>query len=225
MNFTIKLTHPEKSHRKKVILPKYSVRLAEFFGIMCGDGGINNRWQANITLNSIKDKDYIDYVTILCRELFGIIPSIYKRKGKQAVVISIASTTIVDFLVENGLPRGNKIKNGLRIPQWVLDNKRYRIAYLRGLVDTDGCVFVHKHKVGRGTYQNIGLCFTSYSTNLLMQVARILEKFSIIPHISGHNRNIYLYREDMVARYLKIVGSSNSRIHSVYKKWRGARVV
>lgn len=35
------LKYPKKSHRKEVILPKYSEDLAEFFGIMMGDGGIN----------------------------------------------------------------------------------------------------------------------------------------------------------------------------------------
>lgn len=220
-----KLTYPKKSHRKEVVLPKHSVCLAEFFGIMLGDGGINNSWQANITLNAIKDKDYSAYVLGLCHTLFGIIPPIRKRKGKQAVVVSLASTTVVDFLVEQGLPRGNKLKNGLQIPQWILRNKKYRVACVRGLVDTDGCIFVHKHNVAGKTYQNIGLCFTSYSPELLGQVATILEEFSIIPHISGQGRNIYLYSESMVAQYLKIFGSSNTRVYSVYKKWRDARVV
>lgn len=220
-----KLAYPKKSHRKEVVLPKHSVCLAEFFGIMLGDGGINNPWQANITLNATKDKDYAVYVSELCRKLFYVIPAVRKRKGKDAVVISLASTTIVDFIVEQGLPRGNKLKNGLQIPQWILRNKKYRVACIRGLVDTDGCIFVHKHNVAGKTYQNIGLCFTSYSPELLGQVATILEEFSIIPHISGQGRNIYLYSESMVARYLKIFGSSNMRVSSVYNQWRDARVV
>ena len=225
MVIVAKLVHPEKSHRKKVTLPKHSTVLAEFFGVMLGDGGINNPWQANVTLNAIKDKEYVVYVSKLCYELFGIIPPVRKRKGKQALVVSLASTTVVDFLVENGLSRGNKLKNGLRIPQWILGSKKWRVACVRGLVDTDGCIFIHKHKVAGKTYQNIGLCFTSYSPELLAQVATILEEFLIIPHISGQGRNIYLYSEDMVARYLKIFGSSNARVYSVYNEWRDARVV
>lgn len=220
-----KLAYPKKSHRKEVSLPKHSVILAEFFGIMLGDGGINNSWQANITLNAIKDRDYAIYASELCHKLFGIIPPTRKRKGKQAIVISLASTTVVDFLVEHGLPRGNKLKGGLHIPQWVLCNKKYRVACVRGLVDTDGCIFVHKHNVAGKEYQNIGLCFASYSQELLVQVATILEEFLIIPHISGQGRNIYLYSESMVVRYLKIFGSSNTRILSVYNQWRDARVV
>lgn len=222
MTLVTELTYPKKSHRKKVVLPKYSASLAEFFGIMLGDGGINNPWQANITLNVVKDKEYASYISKLCDELFGITPAIRKRKEKQALVLSLASTTIVDFLVEQGLPRGDKLKNGLRIPQWILRNRKYRIACIRGLVDTDGCIFVHKHSVKGKMYENIGLCFTSYSPELIMQVATILEEFSIIPHISGQGRNIYLYRKDMVTKYLKIFNSSNNRIYFVHKKWKGA---
>ena len=62
------LKYPKRSHRKHVILPKYSVNLAEFFGVMMGDGGINNPWQANITLNSIKDVKYARYISNLCKK-------------------------------------------------------------------------------------------------------------------------------------------------------------
>jgi intein/homing endonuclease len=173
------LKYPKKSHRKVVLLPKYSVKLAEFFGLMLGDGGINNSWQANITVNAIKDKKYSVFISKLCDGLFGISPAIYKRKGKQALIISLASTTIVDFLVDNGLPRGDKLKGGLKIPSWILVKKSYRIACVRGLIDTDGCLFVHKHKISGKVYKNIGLCFTSYSVELIFQVASVFEECGI----------------------------------------------
>src|SRR3989344_1447242 len=102
------LKYPKKSHRKKVVLPRYSRTLAEFFGIMMGDGGINNSWQANITLNSVADAPSSYYIQGLCSKLFAISPAVRKRKRSQALVISLASTSVVDFLVANGLPRGNK---------------------------------------------------------------------------------------------------------------------
>lgn len=225
MAFVHSLKYPKKSHRKKVILPKHSVVLAEFFGIMMGDGGINNLWQATITLNSVADSVYVHYVSNLCKKLFGILPAIRKRKESKAIVISLASISIVDFLVENGLSRGDKLKNGLRIPKWILKKDLYRKACLRGLIDTDGCLFVHTHKVLGGIYKNIGLCFTSYSPELIFQVAAIFEEFGIMPHITKRGHNIYLYQADAVVKYLKVFGTSNNRIESVYKKWRGARVV
>ena len=219
------LKYPKRSHRKNVALPKYSSQLAEFFGIMMGDGGINNLWQVTITLNSIKDAQYTPYVSGLCKKLFGIAPAIRKRKTRNALVISLASTSVVDFLAINGLIRGNKLKNGLKIPTWILDKKSYKMYGIRGLIDTDGCIFVHTHKVVGKIYNNIGLTFTSYSPALIFQAADILEEFGIVPHITKRKRDIYIYQADSVEKYLKIFGTSNNRIESVYKKWRDARVV
>jgi len=215
------LRYPEKSHRKKVQLPKESVRLAEFFGIMIGDGGINNPWQANITLNSVADVQYIEFVASLCTDLFGVSPAIRKRKGRNASIVSLASTTIVDFLVEKGLMRGNKLKQGLCIPEWILTKRSYKSACVRGLMDTDGCLYVHRHTINHKKYQNIGLCFSSYSPGLIGQVAEIFVEFGIMPHISASGRNIYLYSQKDVSKYLDVFGSSNDRIWSVHKNWRG----
>lgn len=215
------LQYPKKSHRKVVTLPKPSVELAEFFGIMMGDGGINNPWQANICLNSVADKDFAEYVCASIKRLFGIQPTVFKCKGRQALKILISSVSIVDFLVERGLVRGDKLKNGLYMPSWIFDNPEYRVACMRGLMDTDGCLYIHKHTVAGKMYQNIGLCFCSHSSELIKQVTTTFEEFGIIPHISNQGRSIYLYKESAVARYLEVFGTSNERISLVYEKFGG----
>lgn len=219
------LRYPKKSHRKVVTLPKDSIDLAEFFGIMLGDGGINNAWQANITLNAKKDLLYSRYVTELVKRLFSVSPTMFRRKTSEALRILISSVSIVDFLVTKGLRRGDKLKQGLEIPAWIHTRKTYRIACVRGLIDTDGCIYIHRHVVAGKPYQNIGLTFSSRSLELIFQVAAIFEEFGIMPHISGRGHDIYLYRTEAVERYLKIFGTSNERISSVYKQWRGDRAV
>ena len=215
------LRFPKKSHRKSVLIPKKSARLAEFVGIMLGDGGINNPWQAVITVNSIRDRKYADYISKLSRELFGISPVLSVRKERNTLVLRLSSISVVDFLVELGLPRGNKLKAGLKIPDWILKKKSYKIACVRGLVDTDGCLYVHKHTVGGKKYENLGLSFRSHSPELLWQVATIFEENRIIPHITKRERDLCLYRQDAVSRYLTVFGTANERIGSVYKKGRG----
>lgn len=88
-------------------------------------------------------------------------------------------------------------------------------------MDTDGCLYIHKHNVAGKSYRNIGLCFTSASPRLIRQVATIFEKCGITPHISTRGKDIYLYSEEAIARYLRIFGTSNKRISSVYKAWKG----
>ncbi len=219
------LKYPKKSHRKEVFLPKQSKELAEFLGIMMGDGGINNLWQATITLNAVKDAQYARYVTNLCQELFGVLPSVRRRKGNKALVISLAGTSIVNFLVSQGLPRGNKIKNGIKFPNWIFKKTSYQKFCLRGLIDTDGCIYMHRHTVCGKQYNNIGLSFSSLSSELILYVITTLEKFGIKAYITGRGTEVCVYQEDFIAKYLKIIGTSNSRIRSVYKKWRDARVV
>lgn len=215
------LKYPNKSHRKVVTLPVPSVELAEFFGIMIGDGGINNPWQANITLNAEADRNYAEYVVGLSKKLFGIVPGIVKRKNEKAIIISLASTSLVDYLVDRGLSRGNKLEQGLHIPEWIMQKPGYRIACMRGLIDTDGCLYIHRHTVAGKQYRNIGLCFCSHSPELIAQASTIFEEFGIIPHISNQGRSIYLYKASAVARYLEVFGTSNERISSVHKEFGG----
>lgn len=215
------LKYPKKSHRKRVQLPRSSTDLAEFFGIMLGDGGINNPWQANITLNAVKDYQYSLYIQRLIKRLFGITSTSFKYPTRDALRILITGISVVDFLVARGLHRGNKLKQGLKIPSWILDNPKYRRAAVRGLIDTDGCIFVHTHTVARKLYSNIGLTFSSRSPELIYQVAAVFEEYGIMPHISARGTEIYLYRKEAVERYLRIFGSSNKRISDVYNKWRG----
>lgn len=214
------LRYPNKSHRKSVRIPRDSVPLAEFFGAMIGDGGINNPWQANITLNTDADVAYIHYIQKLIDRLFGVKSRVMARRNKRATVVSLASTTVVDFLVGKGLPRGNKLAQGLQIPPWILRRKAYKIACVRGLVDTDGCLVLHKHKVGKKMYRNIYLSFSSHSLQLLGQVAEILVLLGMFPSFAHNKTEVYLYSAKCVERYMRVIGTSNDRISRPYKKWR-----
>lgn len=212
------LLFPAKSHRKPVLLPEYSPELAEFFGIMMGDGGIGNPWQANITLNSIADREYSSHVIALSEELFGITPKLIQRKDKNALIHQINSTSVVDFLVENGLPRGNKILNKLSIPSWIMAAEHFRSRCLRGLMDTDGCIYTHRHTVNGKQYINVGLNFSSYANDLFAQARSIFEEFGFMPHINRRGNGLFIYREKEIARYLEIIGTSNPRISSAFER-------
>lgn len=190
---------------------------------MIGDGGINNEWQVNITLNTDADAEYILYVRALMKKLFDVYPSIRPRRTRGATIVSLASTTVVDFLVHKGLPRGNKLLQGLRIPQWILSQKTYKIACVRGLVDTDGCLVLHRHRIGGKIYNNLYLSFSSASPELLTQTTQVFLNLGLRPHLAGDQREINLYRLEDVQKYLHIVGTSNERIRRVYQKWRRAR--
>mgnify|MGYP001609199900 FL=1 len=157
------LKYPKKSHRRSIRFPKNSILLAEFMGIEFGDGGIGNPWQVVITLNSEKDVVFAKYTLDLIHRLFGIDAAVRKRKNKNALQIVSTSISLVDFLVSKGAVRGNKVAQCFNIPGWIRSKNSYEKAFVRGLVDTDGCLYIHRHIVNGTSYKNIGLCFTSWS--------------------------------------------------------------
>ncbi len=97
-------------------------------------------------MNATKDLGYSFYIAELCHKLFDITPAIRERQTKNTLIVSLTSTTIVEYLIRNGLCRGNKLKAGLKIPTWILNKKSYQKACVKGLIDTDGCLFIHVHK-------------------------------------------------------------------------------
>jgi len=115
--------------------PKASDELAEFIGIMLGDGHAD-KFQISITLNSIADANYIHFVINLCKGLFKHIPRVLKRKKGNAKVIYYYGVNLVKYLVSLGLIPGNKVKNQVGVPSWISDNFNYKVACLRGLMDT-----------------------------------------------------------------------------------------
>lgn len=217
------LKYPLKSHRKVVVLPESSSELAEFMGIMAGDGGMNNPWQFSITVNSVADAVYAEYIRDLIFQLFKLEVRFLERE-RHALVIVCSSTTVLDFLIDRGFTRGDKIRLGIGFPKWVSKSVDYQKAFVRGLMDTDGCLFIHKHTVAGKRYGNLGLTFTSFASGLISGVAEVLRNNGIEPHFSNNGRSIYLYKVESVVKYLSIFGSSNPRITRKYEEWRGVRV-
>ncbi|HWA64246.1 MAG TPA: LAGLIDADG family homing endonuclease [Candidatus Paceibacterota bacterium] len=214
-----RVLYPEKSHRKIIKIPSRSKELAELMGIIAGDGGINNPWQLVITMNSDADAKYAVYVQELLQNLFDIPVAVRKRPKINALVLVSSGRNLVDFLVAQGAIRGNKVKQQVDISGWITENSEYKQMFVRGLIDTDGCLYIHKHgrKGGQRIYNNLGLCFTNRSPKLIEAVAVILQENKIVPHIQG--QNLYLYSVDAVQKYLGIFGSSNPRITNKYKQW------
>lgn len=214
------LKYPKKSHRKAIKLPNENSELAEFLGVEFGDGGINNKWQVVISLNSEKDVVYSNYLQRLTKKLFNLDTVIRKRSNQKNIMVVMSSTSLVDFLITKGAVRGDKIVQNIDIPLWIKGNLEHERAFVKGLMDTDGCLFIHKHNIKERTYHNIGFCLTSFSKKLIISVAEILKKFDINPHISDKGRRIYLYNEKAVSKYLSIFGSSNPRIINKFEEWK-----
>ncbi|MFA5987891.1 MAG: hypothetical protein WC797_04565 [Candidatus Paceibacterota bacterium] len=193
---------------KKVTLPRHSPHLAEFFGIMIGDGGIT-RYQIGITLNSETDKDYSLYVTKLIEELFKVKVSKYARPHTKALLLRASGKELVNFLNTNGLHTGNKLAQNLNIPNWIMNNKSYRKACLRGLLDTDGSLFYEKHCIKNKVYEYARLNFVTASPALANSVVEIMASLKLEPKLRRDGKAVQIENKTKIGKYFETVGTSN----------------
>lgn len=196
--------------RKKIHEPPYSADFAECVGIILGDGGITSR-QLSISLHKKDDFLYSKYVVKPLSLLFRSPITVTERNN--VLILIISRTELVAFLESRGMRKGNKVKKQVQVPAWVSKRKTYIKRCIRGLIDTDGCLYVDVHKHKNTVYKNIGLNFTNRSLPILNFVKDNLLKMGYHP---THNTrfSIFLRREREVMRYMKEIGTSNKKIEN-----------
>lgn len=193
---------------KEIYYPKKSPKLAELIGIILGDGGITN-YQVRVTLNKEADKKYAGHIAKLFKDLFYLKPTISEEKDEKTCYISVSSRNLVEYLIKLGLKKGDKIKQQIDIPKWVLRDKKLKSACLRGLIDTDGSFYVDIHKIRNKYYFNPGIDFSTHSLPLFLSVKKILKDLNY--HPTGEKEYIRLRRESEIIRYFKEIGPNNPK--------------
>ena len=194
--------------------PRKSADLAEFVGIVMGDGSISD-YQVSITLHQADDLSYSRYIAKLIKKLFHLTPKVYHRPKYSVLVIVVSRRELVSLLHSFGLPIGNKIRQRLAIPNWIKDKEAYTIACVRGLLDTDGTVINHQYTVNGKMYCYKKLAFTSASQQLRDDVARIFANVGIKSRIAG--RDVRIDSVENVRRYFEKIGSNNPKHLKRYK--------
>ena len=194
--------------RKSYVLADKSPELAEIVGVILGDGGITD-YQVKIFLDLKSDKRYAIFLRKLMENTLGERPSWYNHKYKNVIVLCLSGVELVERLESLGLGRGNKVRRQVDVPKWVWDDLEYQKACLRGLVDTDGCVYFHRHWTKGIRYRNMGLNFASASLPLLSSASKIMSNLNIKHFVK--KENIFVYDFEEVKKYFKLVGSHNPK--------------
>ena len=209
---------------KKINIPKKDEKLAEFVGIVLGDGNIheykgfyNGRVietnAIRIAGDSNKDKEYLEsYVASLGKELFGLKACFYKQKDANTLYIIFNGKQIIEFMIHIGLKSGNKIKSQVTIPEWIWESEECLKACIRGLIDTDGSVY-ELLPYWPGLFQ---LTFENRNITLLRDTRKAFLKLGYnISKICGnrteHGTKIYLTRKNDIAKFYKEINFSNPK--------------
>lgn len=117
--------------------------LAEFVGILTGDGGIYKHARGGTTVEISSGKDdflYMEnHVRILIKRLFDKEVRVKDRNRRNEIKIVICSVPIAHYLHENfGLPYG--AKKNISVPECIKNSmENIKCAFIRGLFDTDFC--------------------------------------------------------------------------------------
>lgn len=207
---------------KQIRIPKRDERLAEFIGIVLGDGNITcyirgkkvRVYQVNIAGDKRWDKDYhLIYIRRLCKELFDIESKEKLSKTQNARHLILSSKILVNFLLENGLKPGDKIRNQSTMPKWIWKKKKNLRACIRGLIDTDGSI----HRMSNQDPNLLRISFKNHDATLLNDTREAFIKLGFHPSKIILGKNFCLSRQKEITKYLKEIGFSNNKHKNRFK--------
>lgn len=207
-------THKKMGTAFKLLMPvhkpKHSHKLAEFLGIMFGDGHLS-QYQLSVTTNSETDRQHAYFVQELIATLFKLPSKVTKKPNQNALEIVASSKNLVTFIHELGMPIGNKLRAGLTIPYWVQSSKIFSRSFIRGLFDTDGCIYRDSHTINGKRYDHMGWTITSYSQSLVHDILSLLKGWNYFPTFKSPQKSVFIRRQAEIHRYFKEIGTSNKK--------------
>ena len=111
-------------------------------GLAIGDGNLSCVHKTT-RLRISCDTKYPKLITRISESLRLLLPqnkvSMAKKKGNCVDVI-IYSNHLEDLLGWKAKD-GSKFRQTVRVPKWIMENKKYKTKCLQGLIETDGCIY------------------------------------------------------------------------------------
>ncbi len=191
--------------------------LCEFIGAFIGDGFTNRygrHYWTELTGDINLDKEYL--TNVLARNVFsllGVNSTSRPNSGNNALRLIFHSKFLFKLLTERfKFPAGVKCYT-VKIPEEIINaGGPLLYATIRGIFDTDGCVFFSQRKVYRKPYPRV--TFQTASESLHSQVKEILSKeFSLYSYKNREKKKfaVDVYGHNQLKKWLRLIGFSNKR--------------
>ncbi len=166
--------HYKKINGRKIPLIKINFlkkdELGEFLGIFSGDGCFSMRPNYHYIIRiyiGYYEKHYAECLKIKFNEWFSKSPNIYTTyyRGKKSMITLYYSSKEIYNLIKNYLDWEDKKSYTIRLKNLDLNNIKFNLGFIRGLIDTDGSYYAPKRRVS----------FSTVSEKLSQQVMTIIE--------------------------------------------------
>jgi len=187
---------------KKIKIPVLDKYLANFLGILAGDGHVSDYcYEVSVVGDKDLDKQFLSkHVFCLFEKLFGLEP--HFKLQDNALTCRVYSKKLMELLNKTYNVPLRKKKNKLHIPNVILKNKILLKSYLRGVFDTDGSF--HRHHKNTAAVEII-----SGDVNFLEEIKQSLTSLDFNPCKSG--KSVYLYRSNEIHRFFREISSDNEK--------------
>ncbi|MGV8171346.1 MAG: LAGLIDADG family homing endonuclease [Candidatus Woesearchaeota archaeon] len=203
-----------------IVLPEdVSEDLAYLCGIFAGDGSINyrrkkNEYSLKVVGNPKDEKEFYHKIIIPKFErIFGISPRIKYHDCETTYGFSVYSKTIYTYLTKViMLPSGIKYAE-LRVPEIFSKDKKFTIAFIRGVFDTDGCISFKRKYRSYPYYPTISLA--SKSPKFIKQIFDVLISLNLKPTVI-YNRKVSDWR---IKNQFTIISRIDLNGKDNLKKW------
>ena len=134
------------------------------------------------------------------------------RSDENTVMLRIYSKRLYYFFIRLGFLPGKKSRT-VKIPTDILGNRELMNPTIRGIFDTDGCIFFDRRKSYKSPYPRITL--QSASIPLIKQMRKYLsDNFNLYVNLmnrDGVRNYIEIYGHEQLQKFLKQIGFSNPR--------------
>ncbi len=202
--------------------------LYEFIGVLIGDGCLMDyphlrAYRVEITGNVVEERDYYEKISSFLQAEFSLKPKVFTRTyndGSRGLKLLVNNKKFVSFL-KNEYGFTNNKTYTVEIPNHLMTWEKSK-HILRGIFETDGCLYFSKSRVttNKPTYPRLEI--TTVSIKLANQIIKILKEngFSVQNHKNRSSTVIYLSGEEMLQKWINEIGFSSNKNWSKYLLWK-----
>ena len=207
-----------REQQKPLVIDFANPLFLEFYGVLLGDGWMSKlkylkktTYLIGISGNAKKDREFFIYLKKNIKELFDRSAYLKERPKYNSIELNFSHKELLKKMNEElDFPIGPKLD--LKI-----NEKIYNLGYekmkhvIRGILDSDGCVYFDKTPVGR-PYPCLNI--TMKAPRLMNQVLNMLLSQGFKARLedrSYHAMQIILKGSKQLNKWMREIGSSNPR--------------